>query len=190
VLDAFYVLLCYLVGSLPSGLVLTTLYSEVDPREQGSGNIGATNVLRTTSKALGATTLLADVAKGALPVLGAMVLWDAPAAWCLAGVAAVAGHCWPVYLAFRGGKGVATSAGVMLALAPLPVLVAATLWVVVFLAVRKASLASLIAAVVLPFLAFWQGPLMAGTAVVLAGIIGVRHRDNVQRLRAGTEESF
>ncbi len=189
-LDVFYLLLCYLIGSLPSGLVLTTLYSEVDPRAQGSGNIGATNVLRTTSRGLGATTLVADIAKGALPVLGAMWLWDDPLGWCLAGVATVVGHCWPVYLAFRGGKGVATSAGVMLALAPLPVLVVATLWVILFLAARKASLASLVAAAILPFAAYWQGPLMAMTGVVLAGIIGVRHRDNVKRLRAGTEETF
>ena len=189
-LDAFYVLLCYLIGSFPSGLVLTTLYSEVDPRVQGSGNIGATNVLRTTSRGLGATTLAADVAKGALPVLGAMWMWDAPWAWCLAGVATVVGHCWPVYLGFRGGKGVATSAGVMLALAPLPVLVVATLWVIIFLAGRKASLASLIAAAILPFAAFWQGTAMALTGVVLAGIIGVRHRENWKRLKAGTEESF
>jgi len=177
----------YLLGSVPFGMVLARLMGLGNLREIGSGNIGATNVLRTGNKAAAALTLVLDGGKGAAAVLLARSLAGEDAAQ-LAGLAAFAGHCYPVWLGFAGGKGVATFLGLLLALA-WPVGIAACLtWVVTAAVARISSLAALVAAVLAPV---WALVLGHGAAVVLticlAALIPWRHRGNIARLRAGTE---
>jgi glycerol-3-phosphate acyltransferase PlsY len=175
----------YLLGSIPFGLILTRL-AGLDIRAIGSGNIGATNVLRTGRKGLAALTLLLDAGKGALSVLAAGLL--APEAAAVAGFGAVLGHLFPVWLRFRGGKGVATALGV-LAAAHWPVgAVAAAVWALMAIVSRYSSLAAIIAFVVAP-IAAW---VMADTAIaLLASVVALlvieRHRANIARLIAGTE---
>ncbi len=177
----------YLLGSIPFGMVLARVMGLGNLREIGSGNIGATNVLRTGNKAAAALTLLLDGGKGALAVLLARAIAGEDAAQ-LAGIAAFAGHCYPVWLGFRGGKGVATFLGLLLALA-WPVGIAACLtWLAAAVAARISSLAALVAAVLTPL---WALVLGHGAAVALttclAALILWRHRGNIARLRAGTE---
>jgi acyl phosphate:glycerol-3-phosphate acyltransferase len=179
----------YLAGSITFGPVFARLRG-VDLRAVGSGNIGATNTARALGRPLGVVVMLLDAAKGALPVLAAARwLGEPPAVVALVGLAAVLGHLFPVFLRFRGGKGVATGLGVFLALAPLAALGAAALWLLVYGAARLSSLASLVAAVSLPI-----GLLLLGVdrtylalAVTVVGIILVRHRGNIGRLAARSE---
>jgi acyl phosphate:glycerol-3-phosphate acyltransferase len=176
----------YLLGSIPFGLLLTRLGGGGDLRTIGSGNIGATNVLRTGRKGLAALTLLLDAAKGVIPVLTAQAL--APQYAAIAGLAAMIGHCYPVWLGFRGGKGVATALGVLLAFAPLIVLIAAFVWGVALAVSRIVSLSSIAAALSAPIAAFALGRLEAlPLTVTLAVLLIWKHRPNVARLRAGTE---
>ena len=188
VLAAFYLLLTYLMGALPSGLILTALYTDVDPRQQGSGNIGATNIARTAGKALAGVTLLLDLLKGLLPVLGG--LWLFEESWMRGAVvlAAVIGHCWPVYLEFKGGKGVATSAGGLLGLLPIPTLGAAAVWAGLFALTKRSSLAALGATLALQGLAWWLAPELLWLTLALAVVLLIRHKDNIQRLARGTEK--
>ncbi len=185
---AFYLLLTYLLGALPSGLILTALYTDVDLRAQGSGNIGATNVARIAGRLLGGVTLALDLLKGLLPVLGGLYLFDE--LWLRGAVvlAAVIGHCWPVYLEFRGGKGVATSAGALLGLLPLPTLGAAAVWAGLFALTRRSSLAALGAAIALQGLVWWLAPELIWLTAALAFVLILRHKDNIQRLASGTEK--
>jgi glycerol-3-phosphate acyltransferase PlsY len=183
----------YLIGAIPSGVLLTRLAGAGDIRHAGSGNIGATNVYRVAGKRLGVLTLLADMLKGALPIL-ALILWSGYdlAALSSVAVALFVGHCFPVYLRFKGGKGVATALGVYLVLAPSAVAVALVVFVVVLWYWRYVSLASISAAGFLPFLvyAFSQSaPLSFSTLVIASGVIW-RHYPNIQRLRNGTESRF
>jgi glycerol-3-phosphate acyltransferase PlsY len=176
----------YLLGSIPFGLVLTRLFGYGDIRSIGSGNIGATNVLRTGNKALALATLVLDGAKGALAVLIAREIDPGLAA--LAGGAAFLGHIFPVWLGFKGGKGVATFLGLMLALSwPVGVACCAT-WLVVAAIFRYSSLAALVAAALSPVYALVfadrEGAVLAAACLVL---ILIRHRANIARLRAGTE---
>jgi acyl phosphate:glycerol-3-phosphate acyltransferase len=179
-------ILGYLLGSIPFGLLLTRLAGYGDIRRIGSGNIGATNVLRTGSSALAALTLLLDLAKGAAAVMIAK-RWGAEAALVAAG-GVVLGHMFPIWLGFRGGKGVATALGVLIPLAwPIAVL-AASLWLAVALLFHYSSLAALVAAAACGMVA----ALIAdkNTAFVIAGIallIIFRHHENIRRLIAGTE---
>jgi glycerol-3-phosphate acyltransferase PlsY len=177
----------YLAGSVPFGLILTRALGLGDLRAIGSGNIGATNVLRTGSKGAAAATLLLDALKGAAAVLAARMSAAEDAAQ-LAGLAALLGHCFPVWLGFRGGKGVATFLGVAFALA-WPVGLAAVLtWGAVAAAFRYSSLAGMAAAAAAPL---WALALGAGGAALLLALIALlvlwRHRANIARLRAGTE---
>jgi glycerol-3-phosphate acyltransferase PlsY len=176
----------YLFGSIPFGLVLSRAAGLGDIRQLGSGNIGATNVLRTGSKELAALTLLLDLGKGCLAV-GLAWHWGERAALA-AGLCAVIGHMFPLWLGFRGGKGVATALGILLALAWPVALIAAGIWLVVALVFRYSSLAALVAtaagAAIAPFLAD------AATAIVIAIVallIIVRHQANIRRLIAGQE---
>jgi glycerol-3-phosphate acyltransferase PlsY len=176
----------YLFGSIPFGVLLTRLAGYGDIRRIGSGNIGATNVLRTGSKGLAALTLLLDLAKGTVAVMSARG-WGADAALVAAGCV-ILGHMFPVWLGFRGGKGVATALGVLIPLSWPVALVAAALWLAVAVAFHYSSLAALVAAVASAGLA----PLIADktTAFVIAGIallIILRHHANIRRLIAGTE---
>ncbi|MFO1069074.1 MAG: glycerol-3-phosphate 1-O-acyltransferase PlsY [Geminicoccaceae bacterium] len=180
----------YLLGSIPFGLVLTKLGGAGDIRQIGSGNIGATNVLRTGRKGLAAATLVFDLLKGFLPAfLGYQ--WYGPDIAVVAGLGAVLGHCFPVWLRFRGGKGVATAAGVILALAPMALLVALVAFIVVFAASRIVSVSSLTAAIVAPLVAWWSGHIQeAQLFLILGAIVWIKHADNIGRLLRGQENRF
>ena len=177
----------YLLGSIPFGLLLTRAAGLGDIRSIGSGNIGATNVLRTGNKGLAAATLLLDAAKGAVAVLAARYLWgEGPA--MMAGVAAFIGHVFPVWLSFKGGKGVATYIGVLLGLNWIVGLIFCATWLVIAFAQRYSSLASLTAAATAPIFAYVVSGLdLAAAAGVLSVILFVRHSTNIRRLWAGTE---
>jgi len=179
----------YLIGAIPVGVLVARAAGGVDIRQQGSGNIGATNVLRTLGPLAGALTLLGDVAKGYVAVSLARALDPAPG-WAAAGaVAAIVGNCWPVFLGFRGGKGVATGFGAFLALAPWATAPAALVWAIVTLTFRYVSLASILACLGLPLgvaLLGYPGPAV-GAATVAGAIIISRHRANIGRLLGGTE---
>lgn len=179
----------YLLGSMPFGYWLVRLLKGEDIRKVGSGNIGATNVWRTYGKAYGIPIVLLDVAKGFVPALVGTILVG-ELVGVLAGGAAMLGHWRPLFLGFaRGGKIVATTGGVALALAPLAALSAAAVWIAVFFLTRYASLASIVAAVSLPLWALLYGaswPVVAFTAGAALAII-VLHRTNIRRLLAGEE---
>jgi glycerol-3-phosphate acyltransferase PlsY len=177
----------YLLGSIPFGLVLTRLAGLGDIRSIGSGNIGATNVLRTGNKGLAAATLILDSGKGAFAALLAGA-YLSPEAGVVAGLFAVLGHNFPVWLRFKGGKGVATSLGVLLAVA-WPVGVAACLtWLLVAAVLRYSSLAALVALSLSPFYSLiWSDTWVVVAALILAVLAIIRHRANIQRLVTGTE---
>lgn len=176
----------YLLGSIPFGLLLTRM-NGIDIRTVGSGNIGTTNVLRTGNKGLAAATLVLDAGKGAAAVLLARAFAGTEAAM-LAGVAAFIGHCFPVWLGFRGGKGVATLLGVALAAVPLAGVAALLGWLGGALATRYSSVGGMVAAVTAPLAAWGLGaPHSAIALAVLAAILIFKHRENIERLHAGTE---
>lgn len=181
------VLLGYLLGSIPFGLILTRMAGLGDVRKIGSGNIGATNVLRTGNKKLAAATLLLDALKAtAAAVIGAQVFsLDAGIA---AGFAAFIGHLFPIWLKFKGGKGVATYIGVLLGLAPWMVLVFAVLWLGTAKITRYSSLSALVATLVVPVVEWFVGDQRIAVALaVMTVITWIKHRANIQRLLAGTE---
>ncbi|WP_417408002.1 glycerol-3-phosphate 1-O-acyltransferase PlsY [Hoeflea sp.] len=177
----------YLCGSIPFGLILTRMAGLGDVRSIGSGNIGATNVLRTGNKKLAAATLLADALKGTVAVIAAREFIGMEAA-LIAGLGAFLGHLYPVWLKFKGGKGVATYLGVLLGLAPLIVLVFAAVWLGMAKLFRYSSLAALAAAVAVPIALYLYGrPEVASLFVVLSLITILKHHQNIRRLLAGTE---
>ena len=179
----------YLLGSVPFGLVIARAAGLGDIRNIGSGNIGATNVLRTGRKDLALATLLLDSGKGAIAVLitGALSGWVAlPMA--VAGAAAFLGHCFPVWLGFKGGKGVATFLGTLIALSWIAGLAACAIWLVTALISRISSLSALVAAALSPVVMLFLGqPVMAGAAAFMAVLIFYRHQENIRRLLAGEE---
>jgi glycerol-3-phosphate acyltransferase PlsY len=176
----------YLLGSIPFGLLLTRAAGLGDVRAIGSGNIGATNVLRTGNKGLAAATLILDVLKGTAAVLIAAHFGPALALW--AGFGAFIGHLFPVWLGFKGGKGVATYLGVLIGLAWQGALVFAAVWLIVAVIFRYSSLAALTAAVLVPVALWFQAsPQVAGLFAVMSVIVFVKHRANITRLVAGTE---
>jgi len=176
----------YLLGSIPFGLLVARLAGLGDIRQIGSGNIGATNVLRTGSRSAAAVTLLLDLAKGFVAVVIAAG-WGEDAMLLAAG-GAIIGHMFPVWLGFRGGKGVATALGLVMALAWPVALAAALVWLAATLLFRYSSLASLVAAVVGAALApFLADPMTATTIAGIALLIILRHHANIRRLLAGTE---
>ncbi len=177
----------YLLGSIPFGMILAKLMGLGNLREIGSGNIGATNVLRTGNKKAAALTLLFDAGKGAVIVLLARAFAGEDAAQ-IAGLAAFLGHCFPVWLRFKGGKGVATYFGIMIALSPVIGLLAGVIWLAVAAISRYSSLAALMAAGWTPVLvAVFTNGQLAAISVTLAVLIYIRHAANIARLRAGTE---
>ncbi len=177
----------YLLGSIPFGVVITRILGLGDLRAIGSGNIGATNVLRTGNKGAAAATLMLDAAKGAVAVLCARALVGEDAAQ-VAGLAAFLGHLYPVWLNFKGGKGVATFLGTLLALAWPAGLAACATWAAVAALGRISSLAALAAAALAPLwlILLGRGQMLA-LVVVLAALVILRHRANITRLRGGTE---
>ena len=176
----------YLLGSIPFGLLLTRISGGGDLREIGSGNIGATNVLRTGSKGLAALTLFLDAAKGAAAVMIAQYYW--PEGTCHAAAGAMVGHLFPVWLKFKGGKGVATLLGVIAPLLPIAAIVYVLLWAGMLMVWRISSVAGMVAAVSAPFTAALMGerallPMLVGFAILVIW----KHRDNLVRLKNGTE---
>lgn len=182
----FWIIPGYLLGSIPFGLLLTRMIG-IDIRSVGSGNIGTTNVLRTGNKGLAAATLLLDAGKGALAVLMARH-FAGDGAGMLAGMAAFIGHCYPVWLKFRGGKGVATLLGVALAAVPLAGVAALVTWLLGALLTRHSSVGGMTAAVAAPVAAWALGqPHAALSLAAMAALLIFKHRENIARLRAGTE---
>jgi glycerol-3-phosphate acyltransferase PlsY len=183
----------YLIGAIPTGVVLTRLFGTADIRKAGSGNIGATNVYRVAGKKLGILTLIGDALKGALPVLIAMklmALGDAQVGAVAA--AAFIGHCYPVYLGFKGGKGVATALGIYLVLSPLAVLGAFAVFALVLWKWRYVSLSSISAAAAIPLLVYFiEGNLaLVVTSLFIGLVVILRHHQNIQRLLSGSENQF
>jgi glycerol-3-phosphate acyltransferase PlsY len=177
----------YLLGSIPFGLILTRLAGGPDPRSVGSGNIGATNVLRTGNKPLAAATLLGDALKGTVAVLAAGLYAGQDAALA-AGLGAFLGHLFPVWLGFRGGKGVATYIGLLLALYWPGALVFCFIWAVVAGAARYSSLAALVASAVTPPLMWFSGARNSALLFfLLTTLLWIKHRGNIERLLSGTE---
>ena len=182
--------LAYLLGSLSFAIVLSRLSGSPDPRMCGSGNAGATNMLRLAGRKLAILTLLGDLCKGLLPVLVASLagLSQQQQAWI--GLCAVIGHLFPLYFRFRGGKGVATAAGMLLGLYPPAALLAVSAWLLTFVLTRTSSLAALIATpLTLPLLA-WREPEALLPMSVLTVLIVWRHRGNLRDLFAGRERHF
>ena len=189
----------YLLGAVPFGLLIGFARG-VDIRTVGSKNIGATNVLRSVGKPWGITTFFLDALKGfvpafVFPILGNRLGADFPSleiAGLIGGAAAILGHNFPVYLGFKGGKGVATSAGMVLGLAPLSVMLGLGVWAVVFYSLRYVSLASIVAALSVIGFGWWYYPgrLLPVTLTVLGVLVIARHHANIRRLLNGTESRF
>jgi glycerol-3-phosphate acyltransferase PlsY len=188
------ILIAYLIGAIPFGFLLVRLTTGKDVRASGSGNIGATNVLRTTGRAAGVATLLLDIAKGFFAVfLAAKMTGDDPWWTSLAALAVMAGHAFPVFLKFRGGKAVASFIGAFLYLTPLPLAAVLVLFVMTVAATRAISAGSIMAAGTFP-LGVWlilhpPAPVLIASLIAGAFIV-YRHRSNIERLRAGTENRF
>ncbi|MGB2928570.1 MAG: glycerol-3-phosphate 1-O-acyltransferase PlsY [Desulfobacterales bacterium] len=188
----------YALGSIPWGIVLTRLFTSVDIRCEGSGNIGATNVGRIAGPTLGVLTLIGDMLKGAIPVWIAVVLTTPNSLWgeiyiSLVSLAAFSGHLYPVYMRFKkGGKGVATAAGCFAVISPMAFVVVTLVFIMFVCWLNIVAVASLAAAAVLP-VAVWQATgsgVLTGCAVVTAVVIYFRHKDNIKRLFEGTEPAI
>ena len=178
----------YLLGSIPFGLVFTRLAGRGDIRTVGSGNIGATNVLRSGGKTLALLTVICDGGKGIAAVLIAAKFGQN--AVMVAAIAVMVGHIFPVWLGFKGGKGVATTGGIFFALA-WPIGLGATLtWLILAFVTRYSSLSGLVAAALAPVFAYFWAPAAVPTTVVLAFLIVYRHKENIERLLAGTESKI
>ena len=190
----------YLLGSIPNGLLIARVKG-IDIRKVGSGNIGATNVYRSVSKSLGILTFVLDALKGAIPALW----FPVQAAHCaqsplppwlplLFGGLAIAGHTWPVYLKFKGGKGVATSAGALIGIAPAATGIGVLCWALALVTLRYMSVASMVAAVAVPAAGWWlyraNGLALPIALTVLGALIIWRHKGNIQRLMNGSENRF
>lgn len=183
---ALALLVGYLLGSIPFGLLLTRMAGKGDIREIGSGNIGATNVLRSGSKKLAALTLLLDAAKGAAAVLIVQMVW--PDAVRFAAAGALIGHLFPVWLKFKGGKGVATFLGILIPLLPVAALIFALVWIGLLLTLRISSAAGMAAAASAPLTAFLLGDQQLFLMLLAFAMLVIwRHHENIRRLFAGTE---
>jgi glycerol-3-phosphate acyltransferase PlsY len=189
----FIALFGYLLGSVPTGLLLAKLFSKVDPRKTGSGNIGATNIFRTAGKGLGILTLVGDVLKGMIPI-GIAIQLSISDIWLAAvGLSTFLGHIFPIFLGFRGGKGVATALGVYLVISPIAVLMEFLLFAGLVWKWRYISLGSICCATTIPILiAFFRSDSQAYfiLSVIIAALILYRHQENIVRLLQGTENKW
>jgi acyl phosphate:glycerol-3-phosphate acyltransferase len=190
-MEIIVMIFSYLLGSIPTGYIVGAL-AGVDIRKVGSGNVGATNVARALGKKPGLLTLSADVAKGFVPVVVAVWLGLSPTVVALVASAAFLGHLYPVFLRFQGGKGVATALGILLALAPMATIVLIAVFAAVAVSTRVVSLSSIVTALAAPIIlwSFFYSPTVIAMGVFLAVMITLRHRDNIQRLIAGSEPRF
>lgn len=201
-MNALALVFAYLLGSIPFGYLIVKLRSGADVRQTGSGGTGATNVTRKAGKSAGIATLVLDALKGVAAVLLARWLTgDAGTSWIVAGagVLAIIGHCFPIWLGLRGGKGVATGLGVFLAIVPMAVLAALVVFVLIVWRTRFVSLGSITAAAVIPLWTWLEHTLLAPqvnfapiiTALCAASaVIIIKHAENIKRLLAGTENKF
>lgn len=190
-MSIFLIAMAYVLGSIPSGFIIGAL-SGVDVRSSGSGNIGATNVARVLGKSFGLLTLVADVAKGYISVFLAQYLEMSDTVVAVAAAAAFLGHLYPLFLRFKGGKGVATAFGALLAIAPAAPAGLAVIFALAVSATRTVSIGSIAAALTAPIAlwAFADSPVFVALGGFLGVMIIVRHRENLKRLRAGTEPQF
>jgi glycerol-3-phosphate acyltransferase PlsY len=189
--EIMLVIAAYFLGSIPTGLLLGKAFG-VDIRSTGSGNIGATNVYRTLGKKVGILTLAGDCLKGLVPVLAMKYLGSSDLWIALAGLAAFLGHVYTVFLGFKGGKGVATALGVFLGISPISVLCSLMIFLLVVMKWRYVSLASITAACAMPVfvIVIEHKSFPALLAIVIASIVIQKHRENIERLKAGTENKF
>lgn len=190
--EVVFLLFAYLLGSIPTGLLLARLVGGVDIRTAGSGNIGATNVYRTMGRTVGVMTLVGDCLKGLLPVLVAKQLGYVEG-WILAiGLAAFLGHVFTIFLRFKGGKGVATALGVFLGIAPLAVSIVLLVFIIIVWATRYISLGSILAAAAMPLAVWLLGASLRQSSMtaVIALIVIAKHHENIRRLLSGTESKF
>lgn len=187
----FLIAFAYLLGSVPVGLLLSKIKG-ADPRAVGSGNIGATNVMRAAGKITGALTLIGDVLKGLIPVMIAFMLGETKIIVTAAGLAAFLGHLFPVFLRFKGGKGVATALGVYLGLDPFAVLIAIIIFVLTIIKWGFVSLGSLVGVAAMPLLLYFlSAPVQYIYLVLIIGaLIFIKHKDNIRRLVTGTENKI
>ena len=189
----FIALFGYLLGSVPTGLIFTKLFSKIDPRKIGSKNIGATNIFRTAGKALGILTLVGDLLKGAIPMVIA-IQWGESDLWiAITGLTPFLGHIFPIFLGFKGGKGVATALGVYLVISPIAVLIEFLIFAGIVWKWRFISLGSIICATTIPILlAFFRSDSQAYfiLSVIIAALILYRHQSNISRLLQGTENKW
>jgi len=186
------IIFAYLLGSIPTGVILARAFGEVDLRKHGSGNIGAANVYRTVGKKIGIITLLGDILKGLIPVLLARSVLDSFLGVGFVALAVFLGHLYPLYLKFKGGKGIATALGAFLALSPLPALLSFIIFILVLYRWRYVSLGSLAATAAFPVLLFFfnMPKIYILFAVAIGGFIFFRHRENIRRLLEGKESKF
>ena len=189
----FILIVIYLVAAIPTGIVLAKVMGYEDVRDKGSGNIGATNVYRVAGKLAGVLTLTGDILKGFLPLLACKTwLAPTPAQLGIACAMAIVGHCYPVYLKFRGGKGIATALGIFLVMSPTAVLGAAIVFGITVATTRFISLGSVLAAMSAPLLVLMLNqpqPIFLAT-LFIAALIVWRHRSNIKRLMDGAEDRF
>ena len=196
----FIALFGYLLGSVPIGLLLTKLFSKVDPRKMGSKNIGATNIFRTAGKTLGILALIGDVLKGLIPI-GIAIQFVATDRWgltfdqwvAIAGLSPFLGHIFPIFLGFKGGKGVATALGIYLPISPMSVLIEVFLFIGIVWRWRFISLGSIVCATTITILiAFFRSDSQAYfvLSVIMAALILYRHQSNISRLLQGTENKW
>ena len=189
----FILIVIYLIAAVPTGIVLAKVMGYEDVRDKGSGNIGATNVYRVAGKLAGVLTLAGDILKGFLPLLACKTwLAPTPAQLGIACAMAIVGHCYPVYLKFRGGKGIATALGIFLVLSPVAVLGAAIVFGITVATTRFISLGSVLAAMSAPLLVLMLNqpqPIFLAT-LFIAALIVWRHRSNIKRLMDGSEDRF
>ncbi len=183
------ILFAYIVGPIPTGVIVSYWLGSVDPRNTGSGNIGATNVLRTAGKKAGIVTLAGDVAKGAIPVILSLKLLHSPISVSITAIAVFLGHLYPVFLGFRGGKGVATAAGVFLVISPMALLIALMIFSGVVAWRRYVSLGSITSALSMPLLLllFESRTAYVLASILIAVFVLYRHRGNIVRIMEGSE---
>ena len=195
----FLTLFGYLLGSVPTGILLTRLFSRVDPRKTGSKNIGATNIYRTAGKTLGVLTLVGDLLKGAIPLWMAIMwsqhdLWGIHDLWIgIVGLSPIVGHIFPIFLGFKGGKGVATALGIYLVVSPIAVAVEFFLFTFIVWKWRIVALGSIVCATTIPILiAFFRSDsrVYFVLSVIVAALILYRHQANISRLLQGTENKW